>query len=84
MKIEKNKVYEMPVFFGAAPIPKNRDKDGKYILMKPADVEAITVMFETDTEQLEALLPNGFTLNASVVSVAECEFANIGYFGGNT
>lgn len=84
MKIEKNKVYEMPIFFGPAPVPKNKDVNGNYVLMKPADVEAITVLFETNPEQLEPLLPEGFSLNAPVVSVAECEFANIGYFGGNT
>lgn len=83
-QIEKNKVYEMPVFFGPVPIPKNKDDTGNYILKKPANVEAVTIMFETDAAKLEALLPPGFSLNDPIVSVAECEFANIGYFGGNT
>lgn len=83
-QFEKNKVYEMPVFFGPMPGNKNLDANGKYVLMKPADVESLTVLFETEPESLEALLPDGFTLNAPVLSVAECEFANIGYFAGNT
>lgn len=83
-QFKKNKVYEMPVFFGPMPGTKNMDADGKYILKKPADVEALTVMFETNPAQLEALLPDGFSLNAPVLSVAECEFANVGYFNGNT
>lgn len=83
-QFEKNKVYEMPVFFGPMPGNKNLDDKGNYVLMKPADVEALTVMFETEAAPLEALLPNGFSLNAPVLSVAECEFANIGYFAGNT
>lgn len=83
-KFEKNKVYEMPVFFGPMPGNKNLNKDGKYELMKPADVEALTVQFETNASQLESLLPEGFSLRAPVFSVAECEFANIGYFGGHT
>lgn len=80
----KNKVYEMPVFFGPMPGNKNLDDKGNYVFMKPADVESITVLFETEPDKLERLLPNGFTLNAPVLSVAECEFANIGYFAGNT
>lgn len=83
-QFEKNKVYEMPVFFGPMPGNKNLDSKGQYVLMKPADVEALTVLFETDPGALEALLPDGFSLNAPVLSVAECEFANIGYFAGNT
>lgn len=83
-QLEKNKVYEMPVFFGPAPRPKNLDENGKVVLRKPGDIEALTVMFETEPSSLEALLPSGFSLNAPVLSVAECEFANLGYFGGNT
>lgn len=83
-QFEKGRVYEMPVFFGPMPGNKNLDGSGRYLLMKPADVEALTVMFETEASQLETLLPEGFSLNAPVLSVAECEFANIGYFAGNT
>lgn len=83
-QFEKNKVYEMPVFFGPMPGTKNLDADGKSILMKPANVEALTVQFETNPAQLEPLLPDGFSLREPVFSAAECEFANIGYFGGHT
>lgn len=83
-QFEKNKVYEMPVFFGPMPGNKNLDATGRYTLMKPADVEALTVQFETNPAQLEKLLPDGFTLRAPIFSAAECEFANIGYFGGHT
>lgn len=83
-QFEKNKVYEMPIFFGPMPGNKNLDEKGRYVLMKPADVEALTVMFETDAQKLEALLPEGFSLNAPVLCVSQCEFANIGYFAGNT
>lgn len=83
-QFENNKVYEMPVFFGPMPGAKNVDADGTFILKKPADVEALTVMFETNPAQLEGLLPDGFSLNAPVLSVALCEFANIGYFNGNS
>lgn len=83
-KFQDGKIYEMPVFFGPSPVPKNPLPDGTYQLNKPADVEAATVMFETDADKLEALLPDGFTLVAPVLSVAVCEFGNIGNFAGNT
>lgn len=83
-QFERNKVYEMPVFFGPMPGAKNADAAGKFILKKPADVEALTVLFETAPAPLEALLPSGFALHAPVLSVALCEFANIGYLNGHT
>ncbi len=80
---QNDRIYEMPVFFGPSPV-KNPDETGVYHLNKPADVEAVTVMFETDPALLEALLPAGFTLAEPVLSVAFCSFANIGNFAGNS
>lgn len=84
MQFIQGKAYEMPVFFGPAPTPKSPDADGKYVLNKPADVEAISVQFETEADKLEALLPERFSSNAPVLSVTVCEFANIGSFAGQT
>lgn len=80
---QDNKIYEMPVFFGPSPV-KNPDENGVYKLNKPADVEAVSVMFETDPAMLEALLPEGFSLAHPVLSVAFCNFGNIGNFAGNS
>jgi hypothetical protein len=82
-KFEKDKIYEMPVFFGPSPDPKNPRPDGE-TFHKPADVESAVVMFETDAGMLEQLLPDGFSLAAPVVSVAQCEFKYIGNFSGNS
>lgn len=84
LTIRPDRVYEMPVFFGPSPDGKNPDNQGVYHLNKPAEVEAATVMFETDAEKLEAFLPQGFTLAAPVLSVAVCEFGTLGNFAGNT
>ena len=84
LTIKKDRVYEMPVFFGPSPGAKNPDEQGSYHLLKPADVEAATVMFETDSAMLEEFLPEGFTLRAPVLSVATCEFGALGNFDGNT
>ena len=84
LTIRDDRVYEMPVFFGPSPDGKNPDECGVYRLAKPADVEAATVMFETDAAMLEAFLPEGFSLRAPVLSVATCEFGTLGNFAGNT
>lgn len=84
LTIRTDRVYEMPVFFGPSPDGKNPGEDGAYHLAKPADVEAATVMFETDEKALEAFLPEGFSLRAPVLSVATCEFGTLGNFAGNT
>lgn len=82
---EREKIYEMPVFFGPSPEPKNPGPGGTDVrLKKPGDVEAVTVIFETDTAPLEALLPQGFSLVEPVLSVAVCEFGNLGHFAGHT
>lgn len=83
LTIRSDRIYEMPVFFGPSPL-KNPDDEGIYHLNKPADVEAATVMFETDPAKLEAFLPEGFSLRAPVLSVATCEFGTLGNFDGNT
>lgn len=82
-QFRNDKIYEMPVFFGPSPI-KNPDERGVYRLNKPADVEAITVLYETDAAMLEELLPEGFSLAEPVVSIAFCDFGNIGNFAGNS
>lgn len=81
---QPGKTYEMPVFFGPSPAPKNPGIDGLYPLKEPATVEAATVMFETDPAMLEEFLPQGFSLAAPVLSVAFCEFGTLGNFAGNT
>lgn len=81
---QDNRIYEMPVFFGPSEEPKNPGLNGRINLRKPADIDASTVIFETDPHMLEALLPEGFSLAAPVLSVALCEFANIGQFAGHT
>lgn len=84
LTFEEGQVYEMPVFFGPSPAPKNPGCDGAYPLKQPATVEAATVMYRTDPEMLERFLPEGFSLAAPVLSVAACEFGTLGNFSGNT
>ena len=82
-EFEQGSVYTMPVYFG----PQRYHIDYEkliYRLHQPADTECLTVMFESNASQLEALLPSGFKLTDPVVTVMAAEFANIGWLGGNT
>ena len=81
-KCEKDKFYMQPIFFG--PTTTMQNMEGQRILHQPSDAECLGVSFETEPEQIEALLPEGFTSNAPVISVQACEFANIGWLSGHT
>ncbi len=76
-------VYSSPVYFGPQRYHIDYEKM-KYRLHQPADTECLTVMFESNPAQLEALLPEPFKLTDPVVTVMAAEFANIGWLAGNT
>lgn len=80
LKIEKGKKYIMPVFFG--PNDFWYDDDGE--LYQPADAESVGVTFETDPDQIDALLPEQFTSIAPVVSVQATELNYLGWCGGGS
>lgn len=81
-KFEKDKFYMQPVFFG--PTTTMQTMDGKRTLHQPANGECLGVSFETNQEQIDALLPECFTSNAPVISVQACEFSDIGWLAGHT
>jgi acetoacetate decarboxylase len=81
-KFEKDKAYQMPVYFGPSEVAGHYPM--VYPYTRPADVEAISVIFETDPDKIDSLLPEGYTSRAPMLSVIVCEFANCGWLGGNT
>lgn len=82
-QFEPNAVYTSPIYFGPQRYHIDYEKM-KYRLHQPADTECLTVMFESNPAQLEALLPEPFQLTDPVVTVMAAEFANIGWLAGNT
>ena len=80
-KFEKDKFYMQPVFFG--PTTTMQSMEGKRMLHQPSNVECLGVSFETNQEQVDALLPECFTSNAPVISVQACEFNDIGWLAGH-
>lgn len=77
-KFQEGKMYTMPVYFGP---------QGDYLhptYYQPADIEGLAITFETDAGKLEALLPDGFSLNAPVLSVQFCEFDHCAWLAGDS
>lgn len=79
-KFEEGKPYVMPVYFG----PNNFWYDEKGQCYQPATVETVGITFETNPEQIDALLPEPFTSNAPVVTVQANEMNYIGWCGGGS
>lgn len=89
LKFEKNKQYSMPVFFGPTslsnrPAGNGRPAKAMHEYYQPGDINAISITYETDRAVLESMIPECYTLNDPYVSVAVCEFTNLGWMAGHT
>lgn len=89
LKFEKDKVYQMPVFFGPGSMqcdPGNGDRPAKNMNshFQPGEVQVVQVTYETEREVLEKMIPECYTLNDPYVSVCLCEFTNLGWLAGKT
>lgn len=72
-----------PVFFG--PKPWEIDYEHMcYRLHQPADTTALTLVYETDYEKLEPLVPSCFKLVEPVVTIMASQFEHIGWLAGNS
>lgn len=78
-KRDDSKAYIMPITFGPT-CARYPDIDTKYHM--PSDLEVISVMYETDKDALEALIPECYTLNHPYVNVIQCQLRNQAHMGG--
>lgn len=71
--------YIMPITFGPNSImyPETGKKYNE-----PGEIHVASITYESDREAIEALLPECYTLNDPYVTVAVCEFTNLGYMAG--
>jgi len=74
----------MPVFFGPAYSQNTvagaeATKNGYF---KPADVNCLSISYETDRELLEECIPECYTLREPIISVNVCEFNYLGWANG--
>lgn len=69
-RMQPGKFYRMPVVFGPSLGPRQRGSSHTLFSQDAPKATVVTVSFRTDPVQLEALLPEGFSLRAEpVVSV---------------
>lgn len=82
-KFNPDKMYRMPTHFGPSLGPR-QGKDGQRFACKDTPkTTALSVSFLTNSEQLEELIPEGFTLDAEpVVTVAASYMTEIEWLAG--
>ena len=66
---EKGKQYLMPVTFGSAVSPRQDQFGKRFSTENPIQQESQTVVFESDRDQLEAIIPPGFEVHMPYVIV---------------
>lgn len=86
LKFDKNKAYLMPVFFGPTWSQQQPFEGGKTMVdhYQPGIVHVTNLTYETDRAVLEDMIPDCYTLNDPYVTVAVCEFTNLGWLNGKT
>lgn len=82
-KFNPDKMYRMPTHFGPSLGPR-QGKDGQRFACKDTPkTTALSVSFLTNSEQLEELIPEGFTLDAEpIVTVAASYMTEIEWLAG--
>lgn len=83
-KLQADRFYRMPVVFGPSLGPRQKGSKYKLFSMEGPKATVITVRFRTSAAQLEALLPDGFTLTVDpVVSVRATYLKEIPWLAGH-
>lgn len=78
---DESKAYLQPVSFGPSNIIQPAPGKKYY---EPGEIHVASITYETDREVLEKFIPECYTLNDPYVTVALCEFTNLGYLAGKS
>lgn len=81
-KYEKGKQYLMPVTFGPSVSPRQNQYGERFDASNPIRQELHTVVYESNFDQLEAIVPPGFTVRAPYVIVNFIALTNIMWLAG--
>lgn len=76
---DNNKVYFMPVFFNAEDKGSGINNTAPH---PPADINVISLTYETDREVLESCIPECYELLEPYVNIKFCEFFNCSWMAG--
>ena len=79
---DNNKMYMMPVNFGACGGPRRRPDGRRFIYDKPTELNRYTVALEVENPgQLEALMPDGMILREPYIIIGVDYLSNIAWLG---
>lgn len=81
-KYEKGKQYLQPVTFGPCVSPRQNQYGERFDCSNPIRQEMHTVVFESDFDQLEAIVPPGFVVRAPYVITNFAGLTNINWLAG--
>lgn len=79
---EKDKQYFSPVTFGPCVSPRQDQYGKRFSTENPIQQEGFFVVFESDMKQLEAIIPQGFTMLAPYVCVQYWRLRNVYWLAG--
>lgn len=80
---DDSRMYQMPIHFGPCVTPRQNPQGQRFIYDQATDLTKHTIVYETDPEQLSALLPQGFTLTAPYVIINMNMLRNIAWLAGH-
>ncbi|MBN4075599.1 MAG: hypothetical protein COA71_14035 [SAR86 cluster bacterium] len=82
-KFERGKMYRMPTHFGPSLGPRQVPDGRKLDHLNTPNTTSISVSFRSNPEQLEALLPDCFTLgDEPIVTILASEMKNVDWLAG--
>lgn len=78
----KKAMYQMPVHFGPALGPRQSLSGGTYTQSTPTQTKEITVIYETDEEKLQEILPDNCKVLYPLLGVRTAELHNVAWLAG--
>lgn len=83
-KFEKGKQYLQPVTFGPAVSPRQDQYGNRFDTQNPIHQELHSIVYESNIDQLEAIVPPGFTVRAPYVIVNYAMLSDIMWLAGKS
>jgi len=84
LKFNTNQRVTMPPFFGPAYSQNPKASQCVNGHFKPAEVDSISITYETDDALLENCIPECYRMREPLITVNVCEFNRIGWLNGKS
>lgn len=80
---DNSRMYMMPVHFGPCVTPRQNQEGSRFIYDQATELTKHTIVYETDADQLSALLPRNFELTAPYVIINMNMLRNVAWLAGH-